>query len=67
MKALSANVDRDLGDTLYRLVMRKLQTRQESGASNDVPTLLKIVKALFLKGAPRESYSIDVALEVPLF
>ena len=51
----------------FRLVMWKLQTIRGSGAPTDVPTILKIVEALFPKGAPRESYLSDVALEVPLF
>ena len=50
----------------YRLVMRKLQTKQGSGAPTDVPTVLKFVEALFPEEASRESYSNDVALEVPL-
>ena len=66
-KVLCSDVDRDPWDTFYRLVMWKLQTRQGSGAPTDVPTLLKIVDALFLKGAPGECYPSDVALEVPLF
>ena len=51
----------------YRLVVRKLQTKQGSGAPTDVPKVLKIVEALFPKGTPRESYPRDVGLDVPLF
>ena len=66
-KVLCSDVDRDPWGTPYRLVMWKLQTRQGSGAPTDIPTVLKIVEALFPKRAPRESYPRDVALEVPLF
>ena len=38
-KALCADVDRDSWDTPYRLVVRKLQTSQGSGAPKDVPTV----------------------------
>ena len=50
----------------YRLVMPKLKTKQRSGATTDVPTVIKIVEALFSEGAPRESYPIDVVQDVPL-
>ena len=64
---LRADVDRDPWGMPYRLVMRKLQTKQGSGTSTDVPTVVKIVEAPFPKGAPRESYPRDVALDEPLF
>ena len=66
-KALRADVDRDPWGTPYRLVMRKLQIKQGSGAPTDVPTVLKIVEALFLKRVPRGSYPSNVTLGVPLF
>ena len=50
----------------HRLVMGKLQIKQGSGAPTDVPAVLKIVEALFPKGAPIESYLRDVTLDVPL-
>ena len=55
------------GAWAYRLVIRKFQTRQGSGALADVPTVLKIAEALFPKGAPRYGYRSDVALEASLF
>ena len=61
------DVDRDPWDMPYRLVMWKLRTKQGSGAPTDVPTVLKIVEALFPNEAPRESYLSYVALDVPLF
>ena len=67
LEALRADVDRDPWDMPYRLVMRKLRTKQGSSAPTDVPTVLKIVEAPFQKGAPRERYPSDVALYVPLF
>ena len=63
-KVLCSYVDRDPWSMPYRLVMRKLQTKQGSGATTDVPTVLKIVEALFPKGVPR-SYPSDIALQVP--
>ena len=66
-KALCTNVDRESWGTPYLLVIRKLQTSRGTVAPTDVPTVFKIVEALFPEGAPRESYPSDVAPEVPLF
>ena len=66
-KASCTNVDRDPWGTPYRLVIRKLQASRRAVAPTDVPTELKIIEALFPKGAPRESYPTDVTPEVPLF
>ena len=56
-----------MGRKPYRLVIRKLQASRGTVAPRDVPTVFKIVEALFPEGAPRESYPSDVAPEVPLF
>ena len=65
--AMLSGVDWDPWGTSYRLVIWNFQTIQGSGAPTDVPTVLKIVEALFPKGAPREGYPSDVTLDVPLF
>ena len=66
-KALCTDVDQDPWGTPYGLVIRKLQASRGVVAPTDVPTVLKIVEALFPDGAPRERYPSDVAPEVPLF
>ena len=48
-------------------MIRKLQASRGSVAPTDVPTVRKILEALFPEGASRESYPSDVAPEVPLF
>ena len=64
---MCTDVDRDPWSTSYRLVIRKLQASRGTLAPRDVPTVFKIVEALFPEGTPRESYPSDVAPEVPLF
>ena len=61
------DVDRDPWGTPYRLVIWKLQASRGAIAPTDVPTVLKIVEALFPERAPRKSYPSDVAPEVSLF
>ena len=66
-KALCIDVDRDLWGTPYHLGIRKLQASWGAVAPTYVPTILKIVEALFPEAASRESYLNDVAPEVSLF
>ena len=66
-KALCTNVDRDPWGTPYRLVIWKIQASRGTFAPTYVPTIFKIVEALFPEEALRESYPSDVAPEVPLF
>ena len=47
--------------------VRKLQASRGTVARTDVPTVLKIVEALFPEGAPRDSYPSDLVPEVLLF
>ena len=60
-KALCADVDRDPWGTPYRLMVRKLQASRGTVAPREVPTVFKIVEALFPDGASRESYPSDLA------
>ena len=67
MKAFCTDVDQDPWDTPHRLVIRKLQASRGAVTPTNVPTVPKIVEALFPEGAPRESYPSDVVPKVPLF